>query len=146
VTWAAPAAISYGTALGGTELNATANVPGSFAYAPLAGSVLATGPQTLSVIFTPVDAVDYTTAASSVTLTITAASASSLQVLVSAVETDPNVAASLNAILSLAGRAPNGASRAAHLNKFVRDVTAQIGKTLTNAQAQALIQVANSLY
>jgi hypothetical protein len=146
VTWAAPAAISYGTALGGTQLNATATVPGSFAYTPVAGSVPAVGTQTLSVVFTPGDAVDYTTAASSVTLAVGAASASSLQVLVSAVETDPQVAASLNAILSLAGRAPNGASRGAHLNKFVRDVTSQIGRTLTNAQAQALIQVANSLY
>ena len=32
VTWAAPAPINYGTALSATQLNATANVAGSFAY------------------------------------------------------------------------------------------------------------------
>ncbi len=34
VTWAAPANIVYGTALGATQLNATANTPGTFAYTP----------------------------------------------------------------------------------------------------------------
>lgn len=34
VTWANPASNVYGTALGGTQLNATANVAGTFVYAP----------------------------------------------------------------------------------------------------------------
>src|SRR6185295_15847223 len=34
ITWPAPPAITYGTALGPTQLNATANVPGTFAYSP----------------------------------------------------------------------------------------------------------------
>jgi len=33
ITWATPAPISYGTALSGTQLNATASVPGAFVYA-----------------------------------------------------------------------------------------------------------------
>ncbi len=60
VTWANPADISYGTALSGTQLNATASVPGTFVYSPAAGTVLPAGNgQTLSVSFTPTDATNY---------------------------------------------------------------------------------------
>jgi hypothetical protein len=59
ITWEKPEAISYGTALSGAQLDATASVPGSFVYAPAAGTVPATGTQTLSVTFTPTDAIDY---------------------------------------------------------------------------------------
>jgi len=34
ITWSNPAPITYGTALGPTQLNATASVPGSFTYTP----------------------------------------------------------------------------------------------------------------
>ncbi len=47
ITWGAPAAISYGTALSSTQLNATANVAGTFTYTPAAGTVLKAGTQTL---------------------------------------------------------------------------------------------------
>jgi beta-glucanase (GH16 family) len=70
VTWATPAAIIYGTALGATQLNATASVSGTFAYTPAAGMVLAAGSQTLSVTFTPTDTTDYTTATAKVTLMV----------------------------------------------------------------------------
>jgi hypothetical protein len=70
LTWATPAAISYGTVLSGTQLDATASVPGSFAYAPAAGTVLSAGTQTLTTTFTPTDSSDYTTATDSVTLTV----------------------------------------------------------------------------
>ena len=40
ITWANPAAITYGTALSATQLNATASVPGTFVYSPAAGAVL----------------------------------------------------------------------------------------------------------
>ena len=72
LTWATPAAISYGTALTGTQLNATASVPGGFAYTPAAGTVLAAGTHTLSVVFTPTDGTNYTTATLGVTITVTA--------------------------------------------------------------------------
>ena len=55
LTWANPAAIVEGTALGATQLNATASVPGAFSYAPAAGTVLAPGRYTLRVTFTPTD-------------------------------------------------------------------------------------------
>jgi Bacterial Ig-like domain (group 3)/Abnormal spindle-like microcephaly-assoc'd, ASPM-SPD-2-Hydin len=70
ITWATPGAITSGTALSSTQLNATASVAGSFAYSPASGTVLAAGAQTLTVIFTPTDTVDYNTASVSVTLTV----------------------------------------------------------------------------
>ena len=43
ITWPAPANIVSGTALGVTQLNATANVPGTLVYMPASGSVLGEG-------------------------------------------------------------------------------------------------------
>ena len=60
ITWRAPAGIAYGTALGATQLNATATVPGTFIYDPPPATVLEAGGQTLSVTFTPTDAANYT--------------------------------------------------------------------------------------
>ncbi len=79
ITWPSPSNIVYGTALSATQLDATANVPGTFAYTPAAGTVLGAGSDTLSVAFTPTDTTDYTTATQTTaivvkpaTLTITA--------------------------------------------------------------------------
>jgi hypothetical protein len=73
LAWAIPTAIPYGTPLSATQLNATANAPGTFVYTPPAGSVLSPGTQSLSVTFTPTDTIDYTTATKTVSLTVTAA-------------------------------------------------------------------------
>ena len=71
ITWSAPADIVYGTALSATQLNATANVPGTFVYTPVAGTVLNAGAaQTLSVTFTPTDAANYTIATKTVAITV----------------------------------------------------------------------------
>jgi hypothetical protein len=70
ITWAAPASITYGTALSPTQFNATASVPGTFAYSPTAGSILSAGLNTLSMTFTPTDSVNYTTVTKTVQLTI----------------------------------------------------------------------------
>jgi hypothetical protein len=70
ITWAAPAAIIYGTALSATQLDATASVAGTFVYTPAAGTLLATGTQTLSVTFTPTNTTDYTTATTTVSLIV----------------------------------------------------------------------------
>ncbi len=60
VTWDDPDPISFGTPLSETQLNATANVPGSFSYVPPAGIFLSVGNnQTLSVTFTPEDAQNF---------------------------------------------------------------------------------------
>ena len=71
ITWPAPADITYGTALSGTQLDATANVPGTFTYTPAAGTVLGAGPdQTLSVSFAPNDSTDYASASATVTINV----------------------------------------------------------------------------
>ena len=61
VTFPTTAAIPYGTALSSVQLNATASVPGSFAYTPPDGTVLPAGFHTLSVVFTPTDSAHYLT-------------------------------------------------------------------------------------
>lgn len=74
ITWSRPAAIVYGTPLGPQQLNATANVPGRFVYAPPAGTILPIGAaRPLTVVFTPSDAVNYTTAAAAVTVDVLSA-------------------------------------------------------------------------
>jgi hypothetical protein len=70
VSWSNPADITFGTPLSATQLNATANVPGSFAYTPPAGTQLSLGTQPLQALFTPTDAVDYTTAGPSVVINV----------------------------------------------------------------------------
>jgi Flp pilus assembly CpaE family ATPase len=70
IDWPTPAAISYGTALGATQLKATASVQGSFAYNPPAGEVLAAGTHTLSTTFTPANTADEATAQATVSLVV----------------------------------------------------------------------------
>jgi predicted outer membrane repeat protein len=76
LTWATPAAITTSTALGGTQLDATAAgvsanaLTGTFAYTPAAGTMLSVGAHVLSTIFTPSDTVDYTTASAQVTIQV----------------------------------------------------------------------------
>src|SRR5207249_2384713 len=66
ITWNAPADMTEGTALSGTQLNATANVPGTFTYAPTAGTVLRAGSYVLTTTFAPSNTIDYTAASASV--------------------------------------------------------------------------------
>jgi hypothetical protein len=54
LTWPTPADIVYGAPLGAAQLNATANVAGTFSYSPPVGTVLPIGnSQVLSATFTP---------------------------------------------------------------------------------------------
>jgi uncharacterized repeat protein (TIGR01451 family) len=80
ITWAHPANIVYGTALGSTQLDASSSwtvsgvngtVAGTFTYTPAAGTVLGAGSgQTLAVLFTPSDTTDYTTATARATINV----------------------------------------------------------------------------
>src|SRR5207247_10428623 len=71
ITWNNPADITYGTALGGTQLNATASVAGTFVYTPASGTLLNAGSgQTLHVAFTPTDTGNYNTASKDVTINV----------------------------------------------------------------------------
>ncbi|WP_177181218.1 FG-GAP-like repeat-containing protein [Parapedobacter koreensis] len=69
ITWYPPAAITYGTALSSVELNGTADVKGSFTYAPAAGTSLPAGSHTLKVTFIP-DNAAYATVSKEVMLTV----------------------------------------------------------------------------
>jgi fibronectin type 3 domain-containing protein len=72
LTWNDPVAIVSGAALGAAQLDATANVAGSFVYSPPAGAVLPVGNnQQLQVAFTPADASDYNSATKTVTIDVT---------------------------------------------------------------------------
>jgi hypothetical protein len=71
VTWANPAGITYGTALSGVQLNATASVPGTFIYTPAAGTLLNAGTgRILSVTFTPTDLINFAPATKTVTIDV----------------------------------------------------------------------------
>ena len=80
IAWTPPDPIDYGTALSGTQLNASAAVltdsggnpvSGTFTYSPVLGTVLSAGSHTLSATFKPDDGADYgTPLRATVTLTV----------------------------------------------------------------------------
>ncbi len=72
ITWPQPASVPAGTVLSATQLNATANVPGTFTYNPAAGTTLQAGAKTLTTTFTPTDSTTYSTATLSTTINVTA--------------------------------------------------------------------------
>jgi hypothetical protein len=59
--------------LSAAQLNATASVPGDFAYIPAVGEMLAVGTHTLSATFVPENAADYAAVKATVPLTVTKA-------------------------------------------------------------------------
>jgi uncharacterized repeat protein (TIGR01451 family) len=73
ITWSNPADIVYGTALDGTQLNATANTPGTFTYTPAAGTVLSKGAHNLHVDFAPTDTVNYDPTSKDVSINVLSA-------------------------------------------------------------------------
>ncbi len=76
ITWADPAGITYGTPLSAAQLDAVADVAGTFTYTPAAGTILGAGDgQVLAVEFTPDDTVSYTTATATVELDVAPADA-----------------------------------------------------------------------
>src|SRR5207245_1133359 len=79
INWATPADITYGTALSGTQLNATATfknnpVAGTFTYTPADGTVLNAGQnQNLHVDFAPTDSANFNGASKNVSINVTQA-------------------------------------------------------------------------
>lgn len=74
ITWENPDSIVFGTLLDDTQLNATANVAGTFVYSPAAGTMLDVGDdQFLSVTFTPIDTTNFNVVTASVPIDVTAA-------------------------------------------------------------------------
>jgi large repetitive protein len=81
IAWATPTTITYGTALSSTQLNATANVAGSFVYIPAAGAILGIGTNTLLVTFAPTDATNYSSVTQTVLLTVTSSTTTTISSL-----------------------------------------------------------------
>lgn len=69
ITWATPAAITYGTPISSAQLNATANTEGEFTYSVREGDVLAAGEDSIFVKFTP-NSPDYGRATDTVILVV----------------------------------------------------------------------------
>jgi hypothetical protein len=105
ITWATPAAITYGTALSATQLNATASVAGTqFVYSPASGTVLGAGTRSLAVTFTPTDTANYNSATGSVNLTVIKATPSITWATPAAITYGTALSATqLNATASVAG-------------------------------------------
>ena len=70
ITWNAPSLIVYGTALGSSQLDASADVPGTFSFNPGVGAILGAGTHTLSLTFTPSDSADYTPSTATTTIAV----------------------------------------------------------------------------
>ena len=70
LSWSNPPDIVFGASLSSTQLNASAQVSGTFDYSPSAGTRLNVGTHTLNVTFTP-DSDNYAVAQRSVSLVIT---------------------------------------------------------------------------
>ncbi len=68
--WLESEAMVYGEALSSAQLNASASVPGTFAYTPGEGALLAAGVHTPSVVFTPEDTETYETGEAVIRLTV----------------------------------------------------------------------------
>ncbi|TKC09872.1 T9SS type B sorting domain-containing protein [Pedobacter polaris] len=71
ITWSAPVNITYGTALSGTQLNATAQ--GALTYTPALGTILGAGSHTLSI--TAAATTNYEAATKTVVMTVDKATA-----------------------------------------------------------------------
>ena len=70
ITWNNPQAIDYGTALSSTQLNAEANVLGSFAYNPLCRHGPLVWHQRLKATFTPTETANYNSANAQVQIVV----------------------------------------------------------------------------
>lgn len=73
ISWPAPAPITYSYPVNATQLNATANVAGTFSYSPPSGTLLPVGTNTLTATFTPADTANYDSATATNPLTVTKA-------------------------------------------------------------------------
>ena len=92
ITWSNPADILFGSALGPVQYNATASVPGTFVYTPAPGTVPPVGAnQTLSVTFTPTDAVHYLPATRTVSINVVSSPSTPASLgITNALTRDPN--------------------------------------------------------
>jgi hypothetical protein len=126
VTWAAPAAIPYGTPLSATQLDATASVPGTFVYTPALGTVPAAGTQTLSVTFTPSDTTHYTTITQTVQVVVNQATPA-FDTLSSPTVPSGTASITLSGHIAAGPVSPTGDSVSVTLNGVTRTATVDGG-------------------
>jgi hypothetical protein len=155
ISWTTPVAITYGTPVSATHLNATSTVAGTFTYSPAAGTILGVGSQTLTVAFTPTDSADYTTAKATVTLTVNpapsftiGASPASLSVTQGANGTSTITVTPLNGFtgsvsLSASGL-PSGVTAAFSTNPTTKTSVLTLTASSTAATGLATITVAGT--
>jgi len=136
ITWSTPAAIVYGTALGSEQLNATANVAGSFAYSPAAGTILNAGQsQTLAMHCTPNDTRNYSDTDATVTIDVARAKQTILwDAPVPIVYGTALSASQLNARVQVVGPSPGGAVTYDPLAGTVLDAAASQTLRVTAAE------------
>jgi hypothetical protein len=105
ITWSAPAAITFGSALSSEQLDATANTPGTFVYNPDVGTVLQAGAnQTLAVSFTPTNTNNFTTATATNTITVNPAAATPASLVVTKVLSRTSTNVTVQITISNAGQ------------------------------------------
>src|SRR6185295_14089728 len=76
ITWSTPVPMVFGSPVGAAQLNAQANVAGTFSYQPASGTVLPVGTHTLGATFQPANPANYTGASASTTLEVVRATPS----------------------------------------------------------------------
>jgi hypothetical protein len=71
ITWSDPADITYGTALSGTQLNASTTMPGTLTYVPPSGTLLNAGAaQAITVNYVPTDTANYNSTSKTVHINV----------------------------------------------------------------------------
>jgi hypothetical protein len=124
ITWNNPPDMIFGGALSSSQLNAKANVPGSFSYNPPAGTVLPVGSnQALSTQFTPSDTATYNNTSASVRINVIASPGPATLVLTRMLARDSNTN-QVVVTLTIANTAGSAATR-------VQATSAKIGATAT---------------
>jgi sugar lactone lactonase YvrE len=142
INWSTPAAITYGATLSAAQLNAAADVPGTFSYTPAAGALLSGGPHTLRVDFVPTDSVQYTATSAQVTLVVDPATPVIAWVQPSAMTYPASLSASqLNATADVPGTMTYAPAAGAALNVGTQQLTVSFTPTNTTNYSNTSVQV-----
>jgi len=138
ITWNNPADIVYGTLLSSTQLNATANVPGTFGYTPAAGALLNAGPaQSLLASFTPTDTTNYNPTSKNVQINVLKASPS-FSNLSSSLITYGTASTNLSGKITFGSLIPTG-SVAITLNSVTQSAAIQAGGNFSSSFATGFL-------
>jgi len=134
ITWATPAAITYPKAISATQLDARSSLAGAFAYTPSSGTVLTPGSETLSVTFTPANTTDYTTATTTVPLTVNQATPT-----VKVAPSSSNINSTLQLQVAITVSGPTGSSTPTGIVTFASGSYASAAATLNSGSATITI-------